>query len=98
MKTQNVMFVVLVVCLAVCVGTSWGHDFIDDAKTKAGQAKDTAVDAAAPTVNSVIDAAAPTVDAPAPTIDAAAQKSGSFASWAYGKISHGLGFKSGDQD
>ncbi|KAL5173288.1 hypothetical protein HKD37_16G045864 [Glycine soja] len=107
------MFVVLVVCLAVCVGTSWGH-FFDDTTGKAEQAKDaaaptvySAMDAAAPTVDSVMDAAAPTVDsamdaaaptvksamdAAAPTIDAAAQKSGSFASWAYDKISRGLGF------
>jgi len=68
MKTQMKLFVV-VVCFAVCIGTTW-------AKTKEDKAKDSAA--------STDDAAAPTADAPGPSV---AEKSESFAQWAYHKIS-----------
>ncbi|XP_022640167.1 uncharacterized protein LOC111242124 [Vigna radiata var. radiata] len=95
MNTLNMKFVVVVVCIAFFVGTTWG-DVLKSAKATAEDAKD----AAAPTFKSAKetaqDATAPAVDAVAPSVEGAALKSESFAQWAYDKISGGLGLKSED--
>ncbi|ESW28047.1 hypothetical protein PHAVU_003G254300 [Phaseolus vulgaris] len=100
MNTQ-MKLVVVVVLLAVCVGTTWG-DFLGSAKASA-EAKESATptvkaakDSASSTAKSAKDAAAPAVDAAAPTVEAAGKKSESFAQWAYAKISGGFGKKGGD--
>lgn len=86
MNTLNMKFVVVVVCIAFFVGTTWG-DVLKSAKATAEDAKD----AAAPTFKSAKetaqDATAPAVDAVAPSVEGAALKSESFAQWAYDKIS-----------
>ncbi|KAK7374111.1 hypothetical protein VNO80_07537 [Phaseolus coccineus] len=95
MNTQMKFFVV-VVCLAVCIGTTWAgaHDSAKANEEKAKEAADPTVKAskesAASTADSAKDAAAPTADAPGPSV---AEKSESFAQWAYHKISGGLGLK-----
>ncbi|BAT75466.1 late embryogenesis abundant protein D-29-like [Vigna umbellata] len=102
MNTLNMKFVVVVVCLAFFIGTTWG-DVLKSAKATAEDAKDAAAptvkaakDSAASAAESAKEATAPAVDAAAPSVEGAAQKSESFAQWAYDKISGGFGMKSDD--
>ena len=93
MNTLNMKFVVVVVCLAVFIGTTWGN-VLESAKTTAGDAKDAAAptvkaakDSAASAAETAKDAAAPAFDAFAPSEEGAGAPSESFAQWAYEKIS-----------
>ncbi|BAT97651.1 hypothetical protein LR48_Vigan11g070800 [Vigna angularis] len=97
MNTQNLKFVVVVVCLAVYIGTTWG-DVIESAKDTAQDAKDAAAptfkaaqDTASSAAQSAKEVTAPAVNAATPTVEGIGEKTESFAQWAYGKISGGLG-------
>jgi len=87
----------------VCIGTTWG-DVLESAKDSAHDAKE----ASAPTFKAVGDTAssaaesakevtAPAVDAATPAVQTIGEKTESFAQWAYGKISGGLGLSSEEE-
>ncbi|KAK7384864.1 hypothetical protein VNO78_30567 [Psophocarpus tetragonolobus] len=90
MKTQNLLIIVLVLCLSVWVALCRA-DVVDSTKAM----KEEAEDATAPTIESAVDASAPTADAPGPVGEKSDE---SFVHWAYDKISHPFGKKSDHDD
>ncbi|KAK8469694.1 hypothetical protein PHAVU_005G136201 [Phaseolus vulgaris] len=99
---MNMKLVVVVVCLAVCIGATWGksHDSAkaNEEKTKEAstQTVNAAKDSAASSAKSDKDAAAPAVDAAAP--GASTEESETFGQWAYEKFTSGLGLRTTNKE
>ncbi|KAK8469692.1 hypothetical protein PHAVU_005G135988 [Phaseolus vulgaris] len=90
MENINMKFIIVVVCLAVCIGASWGgsHDGAKANEEKARKASTKTVndvkDSAVSSDKSDKDAGAPAFDAAAPA--PATEESESFGQWAYEKF------------